>query len=91
MNIFNNCHLINCTDAWKSRLRPIDRGSDEVGRHVPHKCAAIFIDNSGVDVILGILPFAEHLLSRGTEVYLWDKNIYNWGITNITPLSYHKF
>ena len=34
----------------------------------PHKCAAIFIDNSGVDVILGILPFVEHLLSRGTEV-----------------------
>ena len=56
----------NCIDAWKSRLRMgshPDKG--EVG---PHKCAAIFIDNSGVDVILGILPFAEHLLSRGTEV-----------------------
>ena len=38
------------------------------GENEPHKCAAIFIDNSGVDVILGILPFVEHLLSRGTEV-----------------------
>ena len=48
-------------DAWKSRLRLN-------GEKEPHKCAAIFIDNSGVDVILGILPFVEHLLSRGTEV-----------------------
>ena len=48
-------------DTWKSRLR-LNAGNE------PHKCAAIFIDNSGVDVILGILPFVEHLLSRGTEV-----------------------
>lgn len=34
----------------------------------PHKCAAIFIDNSGVDIILGILPFARDLLQRGTKV-----------------------
>ena len=40
----------------------------------PHKCAAIFIDNSGVDVILGILPFVEHLLSRGTEVWFDSPN-----------------
>lgn len=35
-----------------------------------HKCAAIFVDNSGVDIILGILPFARDLLQRGTKVIL---------------------
>ncbi|KAK9306575.1 hypothetical protein QLX08_002771 [Tetragonisca angustula] len=36
----------------------------------PHKCAAIFVDNSGVDIVLGILPFARDLLQRGTKVIL---------------------
>ncbi|XP_043285272.1 4'-phosphopantetheine phosphatase [Venturia canescens] len=36
----------------------------------PHRCAAIFVDNSGVDIILGILPFARDLLQRGTKVIL---------------------
>lgn len=31
--------------------------------------AVIFVDNSGADVILGILPFARELLRRGTQVY----------------------
>lgn len=35
---------------------------------LPHKCAAIFVDNSGVDIVLGILPFARDLLLRGTKV-----------------------
>ena len=35
-----------------------------------HKCAAIFVDNSGVDIVLGILPFARDLLQRGTKVIL---------------------
>lgn len=39
-----------------------------------HRCAAIFIDNSGLDVILGILPFVEDLLSRGTDVLLCANN-----------------
>lgn len=34
----------------------------------PHKCAAIFIDNSGIDFVLGVLPFARELLRRGTKV-----------------------
>lgn len=34
----------------------------------PHRCAAIFVDNSGMDVILGVLPFARELLNRGTKV-----------------------
>ncbi|BBN01315.1 type II pantothenate kinase [Marchantia polymorpha subsp. ruderalis] len=36
----------------------------------PWKKAVIFVDNSGSDVILGILPFARELLRRGTKVVL---------------------
>uniref|UniRef100_A0ACD5ZRT5 Uncharacterized protein n=1 Tax=Avena sativa TaxID=4498 RepID=A0ACD5ZRT5_AVESA len=32
--------------------------------------AVIFVDNSGADIILGILPFARELLRRGTTVIL---------------------
>lgn len=35
-----------------------------------HHCAAIFVDNSGVDVVLGVLPFVRALLARGTSVIL---------------------
>ena len=34
----------------------------------PHKLAVIFVDNSGVDIILGMFPFIRELLSRGTKV-----------------------
>lgn len=33
-----------------------------------HKCALLFADNSGIDVILGVFPFVRELLCRGTEV-----------------------
>jgi uncharacterized protein with ATP-grasp and redox domains len=36
----------------------------------PWKKAVIFVDNSGADVVLGILPFARELLQRGTKVVL---------------------
>jgi hypothetical protein len=36
----------------------------------PWKKAVIFVDNSGADVVLGILPFARELLQRGTKVWL---------------------
>ncbi|XP_041973987.1 4'-phosphopantetheine phosphatase [Aricia agestis] len=35
-----------------------------------HHCAAVFVDNSGVDIVLGILPFVRALLLRGTSVIL---------------------
>ncbi|KAJ3107969.1 hypothetical protein HDU97_002549 [Phlyctochytrium planicorne] len=35
-----------------------------------YKKAVIFVDNSGADVVLGILPFARYLLSKGTSVIL---------------------
>ncbi|XP_027167715.1 pantothenate kinase 2 [Coffea eugenioides] len=35
-----------------------------------HKRALLFVDNSGADIILGMLPLARELLRRGTEVVL---------------------
>ncbi|KAK6241448.1 Damage-control phosphatase ARMT1-like [Theobroma cacao] len=37
---------------------------------VPRPWAVIFVDNSGADIILGILSFARELLRRGTQVVL---------------------
>ena len=34
----------------------------------PHKLAVVFVDNSGVDIILGMFPFIRELLSHGTKV-----------------------
>lgn len=51
--------LIDELDGWLERLKG-----------PPHKCAVIFVDNSGVDVVLGILPFARELLLRQTKVLL---------------------
>ncbi|KAF5204626.1 Pantothenate kinase, partial [Thalictrum thalictroides] len=39
-------------------------------KSVPHKRALLFVDNSGADVVLGMLPLARELLRRGTEVVL---------------------
>ena len=44
--------LVDSLDEWKERLK----------QKKPHKCAAIFIDNSGFDVILGIFPFVVEML-----------------------------
>ncbi|KAI3845283.1 hypothetical protein MKW98_009349, partial [Papaver atlanticum] len=37
---------------------------------LPHKRALLFVDNSGADIVLGMLPLARELLRRGTEVVL---------------------
>lgn len=42
----------------------------------PHRCCAMFVDNAGCDVVLGMIPFARFLLQRGTDVIL---------TANITP------
>ncbi|KAF7389234.1 hypothetical protein HZH66_010371 [Vespula vulgaris] len=52
--------LVDDLDEWIHRLQ----------NDAPHKCAAIFVDNSGVDIVLGILPFTRDLLQRGTKVIL---------------------
>ncbi|KAJ3310341.1 Pantothenate kinase 4 [Boothiomyces sp. JEL0838] len=36
----------------------------------PYKKCMIFVDNSGADLIFGILPFVRYLVSRGTEVVI---------------------
>ena len=33
-----------------------------------YKRALLFVDNSGADIVLGMLPLARELLRRGTEV-----------------------
>lgn len=38
------------------------------GNHQPYLRALLFVDNSGADVVLGMLPLARELLQRGTEV-----------------------
>eukprot|EP00099_Drosophila_melanogaster_P007423 NP_001260085.1 uncharacterized protein Dmel_CG5828, isoform B [Drosophila melanogaster] len=51
--------LLDNLDSWLNRLKG-----------EPHKCAVVFVDNSGVDVVLGVLPFVRGLLKRGTKVLL---------------------
>nr|XP_033777875.1 4'-phosphopantetheine phosphatase isoform X3 [Geotrypetes seraphini] len=51
--------LVDSYCEWIERLK----GS-------PHNCALIFVDNSGIDIILGVFPFVRELLTRGTEVIL---------------------
>ncbi|KAJ6868981.1 pantothenate kinase 2-like [Populus alba x Populus x berolinensis] len=51
-------------DVFKERML----GSGD--KKPPHKRALLFVDNSGADVVLGMLPLARELLQRGTEVVL---------------------
>ncbi|XP_058831770.1 4'-phosphopantetheine phosphatase [Topomyia yanbarensis] len=51
--------LIDCLDQWLERMQ----GS-------PHRCATIFTDNSGIDIVLGIIPLVRELLLRQTKVLL---------------------
>ncbi|GFY65981.1 4'-phosphopantetheine phosphatase [Trichonephila inaurata madagascariensis] len=51
--------LVDNLNEWLERLKG-----------TAHKCAAIFVDNSGMDVVLGVLPFALELLKRKTKVLL---------------------
>ncbi|RAL41205.1 hypothetical protein DM860_017754 [Cuscuta australis] len=53
-------------DAFKDRML----GCREKKPPQPHKRALLFVDNSGADVVLGMLPLARELLRRGTEVVL---------------------
>nr|GLL18580.1 pantothenate kinase 2 isoform X1 [Ipomoea trifida] len=52
-------------DKFKERML----GSGEK-KPRPHKRALLFVDNSGADIVLGMLPLARELLRRGTEVVL---------------------
>jgi uncharacterized protein with ATP-grasp and redox domains len=52
--------FVDHLDAWR------DRWLDGPA----HKCAVMFVDNAGPDVLLGMIPFARELLRRGTGVIL---------------------
>ncbi|KDP31092.1 hypothetical protein JCGZ_11468 [Jatropha curcas] len=52
-------------DVFKERML----GSGD-NKPRPHKRALLFVDNSGADIVLGMLPLARELLRRGTEVVL---------------------
>uniref|UniRef100_A0A1I8HC11 4'-phosphopantetheine phosphatase n=1 Tax=Macrostomum lignano TaxID=282301 RepID=A0A1I8HC11_9PLAT len=51
--------LVDDLDAWTSRLKA-----------GVYTCAIVFVDNSGCDLLLGVLPFAIDLLDRGVKVIL---------------------
>ncbi|KAK1302878.1 Pantothenate kinase 2 [Acorus calamus] len=52
-------------DAFSKRM--LGSGNE---KPQPHKRALLFVDNSGADIVLGMLPLARELLRRGTEVVL---------------------
>lgn len=56
----------------KILIRPIEMLTDDffVFQGEPHKCATIFTDNSGIDIVLGILPLVRQLLLQKTKVIL---------------------
>ncbi|KAL3848608.1 hypothetical protein ACJMK2_019457 [Sinanodonta woodiana] len=49
--------LIDDFEKWKLRL----------SEGPTHRCAVIFCDNSGADIILGVFPMARELLRRGSK------------------------
>ncbi|XP_065840838.1 4'-phosphopantetheine phosphatase-like [Oscarella lobularis] len=53
--------LVDSFDDWLRRME-----SDAPA----HACALIFVDNSGIDIAVGVLAFARELLRKGTKVIL---------------------
>lgn len=51
--------LVDHLDNWLNRLQ--DK---------PHKCGVIFVDNAGIDFVLGILPTVREFLRQQTDIYL---------------------
>jgi damage-control phosphatase, subfamily II, stand-alone protein len=52
--------VIDGFDAWINRLTTGPR----------HRCALLFVDNAGCDIVLGMIPLARELLRRGSCVVL---------------------
>jgi len=51
--------LIDDLDRWTETLNNRN-----------YRCAAVFVDNSGLDIVLGVIPFVRELLRRGTKVII---------------------
>jgi type II pantothenate kinase len=62
--------------ATRDELRPRPWRVDDLSSWLdrlsgkPHRAAALFVDNAGPDLVLGMVPFARELLRRGTRVIL---------------------
>lgn len=63
--------------ASRKRLKPrpwleddLDLWLNRLSQAKPYRCAMIFVDNAGCDIVLGVLPFARDLIARGTRVIL---------------------
>lgn len=52
--------LFDDLDAWLCQVRS----------KPSYRCAVLFVDNAGCDIVLGMIPFARDLLARGTGVIL---------------------
>ncbi|GFR49108.1 hypothetical protein Agub_g10904 [Astrephomene gubernaculifera] len=60
-------------DAFAARILEAVGGAEAAGRaptRPPFRRVMMFIDNSGADAVLGMLPFARELLRMGCEVVL---------------------
>jgi len=54
--------------SWK--IDGFEEFAKKLSSNEGYKKAHIFVDNSGADIVLGVLPFVVELLRRGTEVVL---------------------
>lgn len=71
--MFVNAGQVDDFDAFRARW--IGKGGEGAPLPKPHKRALLFVDNSGADVVLGMLPLARELLRRGTEVCLLSPDL----------------
>ncbi|PIA15354.1 hypothetical protein COEREDRAFT_82104 [Coemansia reversa NRRL 1564] len=56
--------------TWRDSFANADRFLDRVDHGPAYTRALVFVDNSGADVCLGVLPFVRFLAARGTSVVL---------------------
>ena len=77
VDLYNNGTILDIYKAARknaTRLSWKIDGFEEFAKKLSsndgYKKAHIFVDNSGADIVLGVLPFVVELLRRGTEVVL---------------------
>jgi type II pantothenate kinase len=63
--------------AVRAKLSPrpwliddLDRALAKLNSSMPYRCACLFVDNAGFDIVLGMFPFARELIRRGTRVII---------------------
>ena len=65
---------VDCFDELNEKMSWTDHLSDKTGSGFvtfhKYRKALLFCDNSGADVVLGMIPFARELLRHGTDVCL---------------------